>query len=85
MKHKPIRTCIVTRQPFEKEFLIRVTKLKNGTIEIDQTGRGQGRGAYISKDVKVIEIAQKKGQLSRALEAKIPDDIFESLKALCHE
>jgi predicted RNA-binding protein YlxR (DUF448 family) len=85
MKHKPIRTCIVTRQPFEKEFLIRVTKLKDGTIEVDLTGRGHGRGAYISKDLKVIEIAQKKGQLSRALESKIPEEIFESLKALCHE
>lgn len=85
MKHIPIRTCIVTKQAREKEYLIRVTKLKNGHIEIDTTGKGQGRGAYISKEVKVIDIAQKKGLLSRALESSIPDDIFNSLKALCDE
>jgi predicted RNA-binding protein YlxR (DUF448 family) len=85
MKHIPIRTCIVTKQPFDKDALIRITKSKDGLVQIDLTGKAQGRGAYISKDIKTIEIAEKKGLLNKALGISIPKEIFIELKKLCHE
>lgn len=85
MKHIPIRTCIVTRQPLEKDALIRITKSKDGTVQIDLTGKAQGRGAYLSKDIKTIEIAEKKGILNKALGISVSKELYIELKKLCHE
>ena len=39
--------------------MIRVVINKEGEIFADGTGKQQGRGAYVSKDVKSVEDAQK--------------------------
>lgn len=83
MKEKkiPLRSCVVTRERFPKKELIRVVRTNEGIV-IDETGKVNGRGAYIKKDLKVIEKAFKGNQLSRALESEIPDEIYEELKKL---
>jgi predicted RNA-binding protein YlxR (DUF448 family) len=85
MKHIPIRTCVVTKLATEKEHLIRITKNKLGEVSIDLTGKAHGRGAYITKNLEIIETAEKKGHLNRALGVQIPKEIFLMLKELCHE
>ena len=40
--------------------MIRVVINKEGEIFADATGKQQGRGAYVSKDVKLVEDAQNK-------------------------
>ena len=42
--------CCVCRQMKGKDELIRVVKNKNGEIFVDETGKRDGRGAYICKD-----------------------------------
>ncbi len=83
MKEKkiPLRSCVVTRERFPKKELIRVVRTSEGIV-IDETGKVNGRGAYIKKDLKVIEKAFKGKHLSRALESEIPDEIYEELKKL---
>ena len=45
--------------------MIRVVINKEGEIFADGTGKQQGRGAYVSKDVKSVEDAQKNGVLEK--------------------
>lgn len=79
MKKVPMRKCIVTGEILEKNQLIRVVKNKEGEVFIDPTGKMNGRGAYLKKDLEVIKKCQKNKILNRRLEVEIPDSIYEGL------
>ena len=80
MKKIPMRKCVVTQLQYPKKELIRVVKDKEGNVSVDPTGKMNGRGAYLKKDIEVFETAKKKGILQKVLEIDIPDRIFEDLK-----
>ena len=50
-----------------------------GQIGIDPGGRTAGRGAYLCHAAECIDIAIKKGALSRALGTPLPTDLREAL------
>lgn len=81
MKNKkiPLRTCVVTHEKCEKKDLLRVVRTPEGEIEIDTTGRLNGRGAYLKKDKDVIEKAKKSKVLERILETTINDSVYDEL------
>ena len=79
MKKKPMRSCIVTLEKLEKKDLIRVVKNKDGEVFIDLSGKANGRGAYLKKDLEVIKKCKKNKILDRKLEVDIPDSIYEEL------
>ncbi|ASE35938.1 RNase P modulator RnpM [Staphylococcus pettenkoferi] len=62
-KKIPMRKCVITNEMKPKKDMIRVVRNKEGEIFADATGKKQGRGAYVSKDVQLIENAQKQGVL----------------------
>ena len=74
-----MRSCIVTLEKCEKKDLIRVVKNKDGEVFIDPTGKANGRGAYLKKDIDVIKKCQKNKILDRKLGILIPDSIYEEL------
>ena len=82
VKKIPMRTCLVTREKYPKAELVRVVRTPEGNVVIDETGRTNGHGAYLKRDLEVIEKAEKTKILSRNLEVEIPDSIFEGLKKL---
>ena len=75
----PLRTCVVTKEKLEKKDLIRVVKNNEGKVFVDQTGKANGRGAYIKRDIDVLETAKKNKILDRQLEINIPDEVYEEL------
>lgn len=77
-----MRKCVVTQEQFPKSELVRVVRTPSGSVEIDTTGKMNGRGAYLKLDLEVIELAKKRGSLKRSLEVEIPDSIYEDLKGL---
>lgn len=79
MKKTPMRSCVVTHEKLEKRELIRVVRNNEGLVFIDLTGKANGRGAYLKRDIEVINIAKKNKILNRKLEAMIPDSIYEEL------
>ena len=81
MKKKkiPMRTCVVTKEKLEKRELLRIVRTKELEIKIDPTGKLNGRGAYIKKDIDVVEKARKSKVLEMALETKINDDFYDEL------
>lgn len=80
MKKIPMRTCVVTKEKLEKRDLIRVVRTPVGEVEIDLTGKMNGRGAYIKKDINVIEKAKKTKILERHLEVSVSDSVYEELE-----
>lgn len=49
---------MVTREKMPKKDLIRVVYF-NDTFTVDKTGKLNGKGCYLKKDVSVIDTAQK--------------------------
>ncbi|MFI3260312.1 MAG: YlxR family protein [bacterium] len=79
-KKIPMRMCAVTRERFEKQNLIRVVKTPEGNVEIDPTGKLNGRGVYLKKDLEVMEKASKRNVLSKVFDIDIDKEIYEELK-----
>ncbi|MEI3529539.1 MAG: YlxR family protein [Bacilli bacterium] len=82
VKKIPMRTCLVTREKLPKKDLIRVVRTPEGRIVLDETGKINGRGAYLKKDLQVFEKAKKSNILARQLETDIPDEIYSDLVSL---
>ena len=82
MKKIPQRTCMGCNVKKDKKELIRIVKNKSGEINIDKTGRMQGRGAYICNDVKCLDSVIKSKRLERALEATIDEDVYQKLRGV---
>jgi uncharacterized protein len=78
----PERKCVVTNEMKPKKDLIRVVRNKEGEVFVDPTGKKNGRGAYLTKDVAVINQAEKTGALSKQLNAQIDASIYEELRTL---
>lgn len=76
-----MRMCVVTREKYPKKELIRVVRTENGVI-IDETGKANGRGAYLKKDIDVINKAEKTKVLEKHLEVSIPSEIYEELRSM---
>ena len=79
MKKVPMRSCVVTHEKLEKKDLIRVVRDKDGHVFVDLSGKANGRGAYLKKDIEVINLAKKNKILDRRLEVNVNDDIYEEL------
>lgn len=80
MKKTPLRRCVVTKEQLPKSELLRIVKNKENEVFVDLTGKANGRGAYIKKDVNVLKTAKDKKILERALEAQISDEVYEEIE-----
>lgn len=78
----PMRSCVVTREKFPKGELLRIVKDVNGNIMVDISGKINGRGAYIKKDIAVLDKAIKSKILERQLETTISDDVYEEIRKI---
>lgn len=70
-KHVPQRTCVACRQVRPKKELIRIVRSPEGDIEVDETGKKSGRGAYLCRNKACWETALAKNKLEHALETEI--------------
>lgn len=84
MKNKkiPMRTCIVTKEKLPKHELLRIVKNNEDVVFVDEKGKSNGRGAYLKKDLSVLEKAKKTKVLERHLEVTIPEEIYETIKQI---
>lgn len=85
MKKIPLRTCMGCNNKKPKKELIRIVKNKDGIITIDETGKQEGRGAYICNNIDCLEKVVKSKRLERALEKEISQDVYENLKKIIIE
>ena len=85
MKKQPQRTCMGCNEKKDKKDLIRIVKNKQNEINIDKTGRLEGRGAYICDSITCLEKAIKTKRIEKVFEQKIPDEIYERLRGVMLE
>ena len=85
MKKQPQRTCMGCNKKKDKKDLIRIVKNKQNEINIDKTGKLEGRGAYICDSITCLEKAIKTKRIEKVFEQKIPDEIYERLRGVMLE
>lgn len=78
----PLRTCVITKESLPKKELLRIVRTPEGDVKVDETGKLNGRGAYIKKDVSVLEKAQKSKMLEKRLEVEIEDSVYEEIRKI---
>ena len=87
MKNKkiPMRSCIVSREKLPKKELIRIIKNNDNEVLIDLTGKINGHGVYIKKDINVLEKAIKSKIIERNLGISINDSMYKELRNIIEE
>ena len=78
----PLRTCVVTGEKLDKRELLRIVRDKDKNVKVDLTGKMNGRGAYIKKDVNVLNEKNKKKSLERKLECTISDEVYDEIRKI---
>lgn len=78
----PERTCMGCNGKKPKKELIRIVKNKEGEINVDRTGKMQGRGAYICDNIDCLEKAIKSKRLEKSFEMQISNEIYEKLRGV---
>lgn len=78
-KHVPQRTCIVCRTVKDKRDLLRIVRTPEGQIIVDGTGKANGRGAYLCRQVACWETGLRDKRLARALKADISAEVRDEL------
>lgn len=82
VKKIPLRTCIITKEKLPKRELLRIVRTPEGNVVPDETGKINGHGAYIKKDIVVLEKAKKSKVLDRKLECNIEDSVYEEIRKI---
>jgi predicted RNA-binding protein YlxR (DUF448 family) len=80
-KRVPQRTCVACRTTEAKRGLVRVVRTPAGRVELDPTGKANGRGAYVHESRACWDEALKKDRLGRALNVALATADAEQLKA----
>lgn len=82
VKKVPLRSCVITKEQLPKQELLRIVRTPYGEVQVDETGKLNGRGAYIKKDIEVLEKAKKSGLLAKRLECNISDEVYEEIRKI---
>lgn len=79
IKKIPQRQCVGCREMKNKKELIRVLKTDDGII-IDDTGKKNGRGAYICPNADCLKKAIDNKGLERSFKMPVDKKVYEDLK-----
>ncbi len=79
-KKTPLRMCLTCRTMKPKKELIRIVQKDDGSVDMDLTGKMNGRGAYICDDIQCFEKARKSKILNRNFSATIDDNLYNKLE-----
>jgi predicted RNA-binding protein YlxR (DUF448 family) len=72
-----LRRCVSCRELFDRTQLLRVIRLADGGLALDQ---GMGRSAYLCRSRACLNDARRKKKLQRALRCQVADSIVEALE-----
>ena len=79
-KKIPQRQCMGCRERMDKRGLIRVVRTPEGNVQLDFSGKLNGRGAYICPKADCLKKARKGKALDRSLEVTIPEEVYDRLE-----
>ena len=79
-KKIPQRQCMGCRERKAKKELIRVVRTPEGNVQVDFSGKVNGRGAYLCPNPECLRKAQRIKSLERSLEIAIPEEVYTRLE-----
>ena len=78
-KKIPLRRCVGCGEMKPKSQLLRVVKTPDEDFLLDETGKTNGRGAYLCKSSECCEMVVKSKGFQRSFKCDIPTEIFGKL------
>jgi predicted RNA-binding protein YlxR (DUF448 family) len=76
-----IRTCIGCGTSEDKRQVVRFVRTPDGTVEVDPSGKANGRGAYVHTSLECFEAAIRKRRIASALRTNVNEDDIGRLRA----
>ncbi|KLU64769.1 hypothetical protein DEAC_c34130 [Desulfosporosinus acididurans] len=76
----PMRMCLGCQQMKPKKELLRIVRTPEGTVELDSTGKRNGRGAYICSDLTCFRTAVREHRFRKAFEVDIDPKVLADLE-----
>ncbi|MFV0364691.1 MAG: RNase P modulator RnpM [Suipraeoptans sp.] len=78
-KKIPMRKCVGCQELKNKSEMIRIVKTEDEGFLLDDTGKKNGRGAYICPNISCLELALKTRGLEKSFKCTIPEKVYETL------
>ena len=82
VKKIPERKCMGCGEKFPKKELLRIVREPEGGVSVDLVGKKNGRGVYICKNPECFKKVRKGDKLSRSLELKVPEEIYDEISGM---
>lgn len=79
-KKIPMRRCVGCGEMKNKKELIRIVRTQEEEFVLDETGKKNGRGAYICGSRECLKKAVKSKGLERSFKQTIPKEVYETLE-----
>ena len=80
-RHTPQRTCVVCRTTAGKRTLTRLVRTPDNGVQVDPTGKQNGRGAYLCDQINCWDRALETDILEKALRTTLTDADRERIQA----
>ena len=77
---QPQRTCVACRETEGKRGLLRIVRTPEGVVELDPSGKKNGRGAYVHGTPECVHTLLDGGGLARALKVEVGPEIKSGLR-----
>ena len=78
-KKIPLRQCVSCMEMKPKKELIRVVRTPEDEFILDDTGKKNGRGAYICSSRECLKKAEKNHGLERSFHMTISREVYDAL------
>lgn len=78
-KKIPMRQCVGCNEMKSKKEMLRILKTPEDEIVLDDTGKKNGRGAYICRNRQCFEWARKNKGLERSFKRAVSAQIYDNL------
>ena len=79
-KKIPLRQCIGCNEMKAKKEMLRILKTTEEEVVLDTTGKLNGRGAYLCKNVECLKKAVKNKGIERSFKMPIDKTVYEKLE-----
>ena len=79
------RTCIGCNIKKNKNELIRIVLDKEGNVFIDETGKANGRGAYMCDNIECMEKAINSKRLGKSFNVKLDENLHNRIRGVIIE
>ncbi len=75
----PIRTCVICGRKSEKRGLVRIVASSEGRVELDPSGKMNGRGSYICGEGCGKNKRLRRSRLEHALRVTVTDADWDKI------